>query len=142
MEDNYGRMLALMFQGCDPQVLSDKYRLDLIVNEACKIAKADVRQTCIEPFYNEDDGTTGYTIVKVLSESNFDLHTFPKGAEGSAVTITMYTCGDRANPELAISYLIKELRAKKGYRTPLIEFSPRDSFWQELNMDPENLQDI
>lgn len=124
----FGRKVDLMFVGCRKKVLGDVKTLNDIFDQACEIAMATVEKTCHHEFWNEGD-INGYTIVKILSESDLASHTFPRKIEGRSVTISIYTCGYRADPEAPIKFLKKALGAKEAYKTPLLEFRPGGDGW-------------
>lgn len=49
---------------------------------------------------------TGVTVMIMLEESSYDLHTYP---EQGFASVNIYTCGEKANPQDAIDYIIQEL---------------------------------
>jgi S-adenosylmethionine decarboxylase len=51
----------------------------------------------------------GETVVFILSESHFTLHTYP---EHNYLSIDCYTCGMSGNPLAPIQYLIDKLKPK------------------------------
>lgn len=52
----------------------------------------------------------GETLVWILSESHFVIHTYP---EHNYLSIDCYTCGDKGNPLIAITELIKDQKYKE-----------------------------
>jgi S-adenosylmethionine decarboxylase proenzyme len=44
----------------------------------------------------------GLTITAILSESSLDIHTYP---EHNYMSTSIYTCGEKAKPEIAVDYL-------------------------------------
>jgi S-adenosylmethionine decarboxylase len=51
----------------------------------------------------------GETVVFILSESHFTLHTYP---EHNYLSIDCYTCGTTGKPDAPINYLIETLKPK------------------------------
>jgi S-adenosylmethionine decarboxylase proenzyme len=56
----------------------------------------------------------GVTVLALLSESHASLHTYP---EVGAVFLDVFTCGSRADPELATRLLAEALGAKDTHVT-------------------------
>jgi S-adenosylmethionine decarboxylase proenzyme len=56
----------------------------------------------------------GVTLLALLSESHASLHTYP---EVGAVFLDVFTCGNRADPELATTLLAEALGAKDTHVT-------------------------
>src|SRR5206468_1996532 len=54
---------------------------------------------------------TGVTILFLLSESHFSIHTYPN--EGF-IGIDCYTCGNSVDPKIAVDYLIEKIKPKKS----------------------------
>jgi len=52
------------------------------------------------------DPKVGETVVWILAESHFTLHTYP---EHSYISVDCYTCGNEGDPALAINYLKESL---------------------------------
>jgi len=53
----------------------------------------------------------GVTVVWILNESHFTLHTYP---EHNYISVDCYTCGDEGTPQKAISFLLDILPVKKS----------------------------
>jgi S-adenosylmethionine decarboxylase len=58
----------------------------------------------------------GVTVLALLSESHASVHTYP---EIGAMFVDVFTCGDKADPPVAIEYLVDALHAT-SVRTDLI----------------------
>lgn len=52
----------------------------------------------------------GETIVFILAESHFTVHTYP---EHKYISVDCYTCGSEGKPERAIKYLIDKLPVER-----------------------------
>jgi S-adenosylmethionine decarboxylase len=50
----------------------------------------------------------GVTVLALLSESHASIHTYP---EVGAMFVDVFTCGDRAKPDVAIAHLVDSLKA-------------------------------
>ena len=119
--------MDLILIGCDPEILNDPDRLKEIMDRACTIAGAEVKG-CI--FHKFDP--VGVTLVNVLAESDLTVHTFPKKEEGQAAVISLFTCGEKADPEAPIAFLREKLKATRIFRSPLTIFNPDLPDWQEI----------
>jgi S-adenosylmethionine decarboxylase len=128
----FGRFIGMIFIGC-PREIFNHNTLDEILARACLLTGATVLQTSAQFFPIPDYDIKGETIIKILSESSADLHTFPKPEEGEGVTLLIYTCGYSANPEAAIDYLVAVLKPKEAYRTRMIEVTPNDPIWTKIH---------
>jgi S-adenosylmethionine decarboxylase len=49
----------------------------------------------------------GYTLLMILADSSFSLHSWP---EEKFVTIEIFTCTERANPEKGLNYFNEVLK--------------------------------
>ena len=59
----------------------------------------------------------GSTIIYILEESHFSIHTYP---EYNYFTVDIYTCGGEGSPEKAIKYILKQVDYVK-YKTTVIK---------------------
>ena len=85
--------------------IEDANELERILTGAAKAANNTVLDVAIHKF--EPQGITG---ILLLSESHIAFHAWP---EFDYVAIDIYTCGEAASPEKALSFLKKELRPQK-----------------------------
>jgi len=99
-----GRHVFGELYGCDPDILSDEFRLSNIVVEAAEIGGftlLDVKAWKINP---------GVSVVGIILESHISIHTWP---EYSFATVDVYTCGLKGDPMKSYLYIVKELKARK-----------------------------
>ena len=92
-------MLAEYF-GCDRTVLDDQKTLLDFLYEAAEVAKATPLRSV-----SHRDASGNHTVVLIVSESHFALHTHPVDGYASA---DFYTCG-KTDPEAAAAHIAKRL---------------------------------
>jgi S-adenosylmethionine decarboxylase len=80
--------------GVDPALLDDADFLRTALRSAVTDAGATVCEVLDHRFAPQ-----GVTVLAMLAESHASVHTYP---ELGAVFIDVFTCGDRADPELAV----------------------------------------
>jgi S-adenosylmethionine decarboxylase len=98
MGDHY----LLNLYGCSFVLLDDeKYLIDLLENAAVA-SGATVVQTISKKFEPQ-----GCTVLTLLSESHFSIHTWP---EKGKAAVDCYTCGD-CNPKIGCDIIIHQLYA-------------------------------
>lgn len=92
-------------------VIADIQLSDVIpdnVSQLCMTALAKSNMTVVcETRKNFEPGET---IVFILSESHFTVHTYP---EHKYISVDCYTCGTEGKPERAIKYLIQQLPVER-----------------------------
>ncbi|HWD06266.1 MAG TPA: adenosylmethionine decarboxylase [Amycolatopsis sp.] len=92
-----GRHVLAEFSGVSPELLDDPdflcESLELALGKAGATVR-DVTYTRFEP--------QGVTVVALLSESHASIHTYP---EHGSVFVDVFTCGHRADSELAVQLL-------------------------------------
>ncbi|SDE59582.1 spermidine synthase [Pseudonocardia oroxyli] len=98
-----GRHVLAELRGVDPALLDDAAGLVHALRTSLLGAGADVRQMAVEAFTPQ-----GVTVVALLAESHASLHTWPE--HGTAL-VDVFTCGDAADPELAVRTLARTLGA-------------------------------
>jgi len=81
---NLGNHLILDFFGVEKDI-NDYSTLDTMIRGVLKIASATIENSCFKQFSPQ-----GITILYLLSESHFSIHTWP---EKKALTIDFYHCG-------------------------------------------------
>ncbi|MBI3291760.1 MAG: S-adenosylmethionine decarboxylase proenzyme [Elusimicrobia bacterium] len=99
-----GRHLLVELYQCDRKILTDVRKVEGIMVEAAKRAKAHVVDVVFHTF--NPHGISG---VIVIAESHLAIHTWPEYAFAS---IDIYTCGSEINPWPAYSYLVRKFHAK------------------------------
>ncbi len=89
---------------CDAEIITD---LDLVRDSmvrAAELAKAEVREVAFHRFIPH--GVSG---VVVISESHLSIHTWP---ELGYAAVDIYTCGNTADPWLALRYLAEQFQSQ------------------------------
>ncbi len=100
-----GTHILIDLYGCDPSKLSDLEFLKQMSLEGVRRSGATILGECFKQF--ETQGVSG---VVIIAESHFTLHSWP---EHSYIGMDYFTCGDRINIDVAISYFEKELSPEK-----------------------------
>ena len=101
--------------GCDAERINDPDFLDDVLQRAALVSNATLIKTFVHQF--DPQGVTGFAL---LGESHISLHSWP---ESGYVAADVYTCGDKAIPELACEYLFKQLKAKASSISTFKRFS-------------------
>lgn len=94
------------FGGIDPALLDDPGFLCDALDGALQRAEATVCGVSYKRFTPQ-----GVTVLALLAESHASMHTYP---ERGAVFVDVFTCGHRADPELAVRLLRESLAATTG----------------------------
>lgn len=114
-----GQHVFAEFEGVDPALLDDVAFLRATLTSSLDTAGATVCDVVSRRFAPQ-----GVTVLALLSESHASLHTYP---EVGSVFLDVFTCGDRADPELAMRLLAEALAARstnittirRGRRVPV-----------------------
>jgi S-adenosylmethionine decarboxylase proenzyme len=114
-----GQHVFAEFEGVDPVLLDDVTFLRGTLTRSLDAAGATVCDVVSRRFAPQ-----GVTVLALLSESHASLHTYP---EVGSVFLDVFTCGDRADPELAMRLLAEALAAtstnittmRRGRRVPV-----------------------
>ena len=93
--------------GCDrdPTILNSPEFLRKIAFEAI-----DIVNTKAVKFIEHSFKPQGYTLLIVLADSSLNLHSWP---EEKFVTVEIFTCAERADPEAGLKYFAEKLKPKK-----------------------------
>ncbi len=102
-----GITCLLELYDCPPDILDDKERIDEALREAVEHARATLLKQVSNQFSPQ-----GVTSLGVLAESHISIHTWP---EHGYAAVDIFTCGNKAMPERACSYLAEALSA--GHHT-------------------------
>lgn len=108
----YGRHIAIDVWGVDGRVLDNVDFLQQIMIQAAEKSRATVLSATNKKF-----DPCGCTVLILLSESHFSIHTYP---EKEFAAIDCYTCGKRVDPQIAVNFLIDVLKPKQIYTKTLI----------------------
>jgi len=98
-----GEHILAEFDGVDPLLLNDVAFLRDSLARALDRAGATVCEMVDKRFTPH-----GVTVLALLTESHASLHTYP---EVGSVFADVFTCGNQANPELAIRLLAETFDA-------------------------------
>jgi S-adenosylmethionine decarboxylase len=92
-----GRHYMADFYGVRKILLDDKEYLARVLSEAAVKCGATVLDDVAVKFE-----PNGVTVATVLSESHITCHTYP---DQQFIAIDCYTCGENADPKVAVEYL-------------------------------------
>lgn len=98
-----GQHVFAEFEGIDPALLDDVAFLRVTLERSLDQAGATVCDVVSKRFVPQ-----GVTVLALLSESHASMHTYP---EVGSVFLDVFTCGNRADPELAMRLLAEALGA-------------------------------
>src|SRR6267154_3556242 len=96
-----GRHLLIELYHCDSKILNDVHKVEAIMVEAAKHAKARIVDVVFHTF--NPHGISG---VVVIAESHLAIHTWP---EHGFASVDIYTCGSSVNPWVSYKYILKYL---------------------------------
>jgi len=105
--DTIGYHYVVEASGCDPEVLKDPNRIREIFLEAAKVGNMEVKASYFFRF-----SPTGVSGVVIVAESHISVHTWPE--EGYAA-LDVYTCGEKADPEKAVDYILEKFGAQYAH---------------------------
>ena len=94
---------------CYGDLIIEKWPGDEQVMQACEAA-IDKSKMTVESCTRKQFKPHGTTMVWILSESHFTLHTYP---EHGYLTVDCYTCGNEGDPKAAIAALVDILKPAK-----------------------------
>lgn len=106
-----GRHVLAEFSGVTAALLDDVEFLCESLERALRKAGATVREVTSTRFAPQ-----GVTVVALLSESHASIHSYP---ERGSVFVDVFTCGRRADPELAVQ-LLQDMLGATAARTSTI----------------------
>ena len=102
-----GITCLLELYDCPPDILDDQNLIDEVLREAVEHANATLLNQVSRQFSPQ-----GVTALGILAESHMSIHTWP---EHGYAAVDIFTCGHRAMPERACTYLARALLA--GHHT-------------------------
>jgi len=105
--DTIGYHYVVEASGCDPEVLKDPNKIREIFLEAAKVGNMEVKVSYFFRF-----SPTGVSGVVIVAESHISVHTWPE--EGYAA-LDVYTCGEKADPEKAVDYILEKFKAQYAH---------------------------
>jgi len=98
-----GRHVLAEFDGVDPLLLDDLGFLQQALEDSLSKAGATICDVVSKQFEPQ-----GVTVLALLSESHASIHTYP---EIGSMFVDIFTCGETADPELAVALLRDRLGA-------------------------------
>ncbi|WP_019807566.1 adenosylmethionine decarboxylase [Saccharomonospora halophila] len=96
-----GKHVLAELEGIEPQLLDDETFLRSTLANTLTDAGATVCEVIAHRFEPQ-----GVTVLAMLAESHASVHTYP---EIGAVFVDVFTCGERADPERAVTLLADAL---------------------------------
>ena len=100
-----GRHLLLELNGCNTKLLNDIKRVEEILVNGAKLAKATIVGTHFHQF-----SPFGISGVVVIAESHVAVHTWP---EHGYAAVDIFTCGETLSPEVAAQYLVEKFQSRQ-----------------------------
>lgn len=105
--DTIGYHYVVEASGCDPEVLKDPNKIREIFIGAAKAGDMEIKASYFFRF-----SPTGVSGVVIVAESHISVHTWPE--EGYAA-LDVYTCGEKADPEKAVDYILEQFKAQYAH---------------------------
>ncbi len=93
--------------GCDEELLQNADKIRQIFLEAAKIGNMEVKASYFFKF-----SPTGVSGMVIVAESHISIHTWP---EKRYAAIDVYTCGETADPEKAVDYILDAIKAEYAH---------------------------
>ena len=107
--DAVGHHYIVEASGCDPEIIGKVEQVEQILVRAAEAAKVQVWSISFHRF--NPGGVSG---VIVISESHLSVHTWP---ELRYVALDIFTCGQEARPEAAVTSALKDFGATNVHIT-------------------------
>lgn len=125
-----GTHLLVELKDCNPEILKSLEKVKDLMVSAAKEARATIIDISFREF--QPFGISG---VVVIAESHLTIHTWP---EYGYAAVDIFTCGETLRPEIAASYLVKQLECKN----PSIVELKRGILSHENEKLPHKITDI
>lgn len=100
-----GKHILAEFYGCSGEDLDNLKLIETSMIDAANKSGATILNVSTKTFEPQ-----GLTVVITLAESHFSLHSYP---EYNYAAIDAFTCGEVADPEIAIQYLVDILKPQE-----------------------------
>lgn len=107
MIDTIGFHYVVEAAGCDAEILGDAGKIREIFLKAAEVSNMEVKSSYFFKF-----SPTGVSGVVIVAESHISVHTWP---ERGYAALDVYTCGEKANPEKAVDYILEQFGAKYAH---------------------------
>jgi S-adenosylmethionine decarboxylase len=91
--------------GCNAKLLNDIKRVEEILVNSAKLAKATIVGTHFHQF-----SPFGISGVVVIAESHLAIHTWP---EHGYAAVDIFTCGETLRPEVAAEFLVEKFQCRQ-----------------------------
>ncbi|KEQ26752.1 adenosylmethionine decarboxylase [Paenibacillus tyrfis] len=108
----FGRHVVADLWGVDFERINNAELLQIQLIEAAEKCGATVLSVQGKQFKPQ-----GATVLLLLSESHLSIHTYP---EKGFAALDCYTCGETADPEVAIQHLISVLKPQTCHLQKLV----------------------
>ncbi|AEH25375.1 adenosylmethionine decarboxylase [Pyrococcus yayanosii] len=109
--DTIGHHYVVEAAGCDPEIIGNADKIREIFLEAAKISNMEVKASYFFKF-----SPTGVSGVVIVAESHISVHTWP---EKGYAALDVYTCGEKADPEKAVDYILEKFKAQYAHVSEL-----------------------
>jgi len=96
--------------GCN-EIIGNVQEMQTILVEAARKANTQVWSVSFHCF--PPNGVSG---VVVISESHLSIHTWP---EANYMALDIYTCGEHSMPEIAVEYVIEQVKSTHTHITEI-----------------------
>lgn len=93
----------------DSGLIANLDRLTTVVIKAAQVGNMHILELVTKKFSSLNGVEGGVSVIALIEESHIALHTWP---ESMYATVDIYTCGAKSNAELALKYVIDELKPK------------------------------
>ena len=108
----YGRHVVVDMWGVQFQLLNELDTLKKWMAQAVEKAGATIISVQEKPFEPQ-----GVTVLFLLSESHFSIHTYP---EKGFAALDCYTCGEAVDPKIAIEEMLIFLQPETHYMNEMV----------------------
>jgi S-adenosylmethionine decarboxylase len=89
----------------DPKTLNSPEFLRVAAEKAIELSNTSILKQIEHQFTPQ-----GYTLLMILADSSLILHSWP---EEKFISVEIFTCAERANPERGLIYLKEVLKPEK-----------------------------
>ncbi|AEC51738.1 S-adenosylmethionine decarboxylase proenzyme [Pyrococcus sp. NA2] len=105
--DTIGHHYIVEAAGCDPEIIGDADKIREIFLEAARRGNMEVKASYFFKF-----SPMGVSGVVIVAESHISVHTWP---EKGYAALDVYTCGEKADPEKAVDYILEQFKAQYAH---------------------------
>jgi len=130
--NSLGKHILVEFNGCDPEILNDVFKIESIMKNAAEKSEATIINTTFHHF-----SPIGVSGVVVIQESHLAIHTWP---EYRYAALDIFTCGDLVEPWESFDYLKLCLKANNYSAIELLRGSLK--LLERFETDQLNFREI